>query len=70
MARKSLPYEDDLMAWLQDPAHAAEYINAAIEDGDREVFLLALRGVAVAEVERVTDRNSRKLFRLGDTFEG
>ena len=32
--------------------------------------LAALRGVPVAEVERVTDRNSRKLFRLGDTFEG
>ena len=48
MVRKSLPYEDDLMAWLQDPTHAAEYINAAIEDGDREVFLLALRDLAKA----------------------
>lgn len=48
MARKSVPYENDLMEWLQDPAHAAEYINAAIEDGDREVFLLALRDVAKA----------------------
>jgi probable addiction module antidote protein len=46
MARTSVPYEKDLMEWLQDPAHAAEYINAAIEDGDREVFLLALRDVA------------------------
>lgn len=48
MARKSVPYENDLMEWLQDSAHAAEYINAAIEDGDREVFLLALRDVAKA----------------------
>lgn len=48
MARKSLPYDNDLIAWLQDPAHAAEYINAAIEDGDREVFLLALRDLAKA----------------------
>ena len=48
MARKSLSYDNDLMAWLQDPAHAAEYINAAIEDGDREVFLLALRDLAKA----------------------
>lgn len=48
MARKSVSYDKDLMAWLQDPAHAAEYVNAAIEDGDREVFLLALRDVAKA----------------------
>jgi len=32
--------------------------------------LAKLRGITSAEVERVTDRNSRKLFRLGDTFEG
>ena len=48
MARTSVPYENDLMEWLQDPANAAEYINAAIEDGDREVFLLALRDLAKA----------------------
>ncbi len=48
MARKSVSYENDLMKWLQDPAHAAEYINAAIEGGDREVFLLALRDLANA----------------------
>ncbi len=48
MPRKTLPYDNDLMVWLQDPVHAAEYINAAIEDGDREVFLLALRDLAKA----------------------
>ncbi|MBI5266627.1 MAG: TatD family hydrolase [candidate division Zixibacteria bacterium] len=32
--------------------------------------LAKLRGISPEEVERVTDRNSRKLFRLGDTFEG
>lgn len=46
MAKKSISYESDLMTWLHNPAHAAEYINAAIEDGDREVFLLALRDLA------------------------
>ena len=48
MAGKSVPYEPDLMQWLQDPVNAAEYINAAIEDGDREIFLLALRDLAKA----------------------
>lgn len=48
MPRKSVPYDNDLMTWLQEPIHAAEYINAAMEDGDREVFLLALRDLAKA----------------------
>ena len=30
------------------PGPCSEYINAAIEDGDREVFLLALRDLANA----------------------
>jgi probable addiction module antidote protein len=46
MNTKSVLYEDDLHVWLQDAGNAAEYINAAIEDGDKEVFLLALRDVA------------------------
>jgi probable addiction module antidote protein len=33
---------------VQDVGNAAEYINAAIEDGEWEVFLLALRDVAKA----------------------
>ena len=45
---KSVPYEDDLHAWLQDASNAAGYINAAIEDGDKAVLLLALRDVARA----------------------
>ena len=41
-------YEQDLHEWLKDPQNAAEYLNAAIEDGDREVILLAMRRVAQA----------------------
>jgi len=48
MAGKSVPYEDDLFEWLQDPKNAAGYLTAVIEDGDREAFLLALRDVAKA----------------------
>ena len=48
MSNKSIPYEEELSVWLQDAGNAAEYINAAIEDGDKAVLLLALRDVAKA----------------------
>ncbi len=41
-------YQKDLIESLKDPAEAAAYLNAALEEGDREVFLLALRNVAEA----------------------
>ena len=45
---KSRRYENVLDEDLQDPAEAAGYLNACLEDGDAEVFLLALRDVARA----------------------
>lgn len=36
-------YQKDLIEALKDPAEAAAYLNAALEEGDRETFLLALR---------------------------
>ena len=48
MNRKSVPYEEELYDYLQDPENAAGYLTAIIEDGDREAFLLALRHVAQA----------------------
>lgn len=41
-------YQHDLIEALKDPCEAAAYLNAAIEEGDREVFMLALRNVAEA----------------------
>lgn len=41
-------YEDFLDERLQDPARAAGYLNACLEEGDPNVFLLALRDVARA----------------------
>jgi probable addiction module antidote protein len=41
-------YQRDLIESLKDPCEAAAYLNAAIEEGDRAVFLLALRNVAEA----------------------
>ena len=48
MAEKETTYQEDLLISLKDPQEAAAYLNAAIEDGDRAVFLLALRNVAAA----------------------
>lgn len=56
-AAPSLPYEDWLIESLKDRSEAAAYLEAAIEDGDQAVLMLALRHVAqaqggVAEVAR------------------
>lgn len=45
----SLPYEDWLIKSLKDPKEAAAYLEAAIEDGDQAVLMLALRQVAQAQ---------------------
>ena len=44
----SVPYDDYLIEALKDPEHAEGYLNAALEDEDPRVFLLALRDVARA----------------------
>jgi len=42
---KSRSYQSNLSEALKDPNEAIEYLNAAMEDGEPEVFLLALRDV-------------------------
>ena len=42
---KTRSYQKDLLEALQDPDEAIEYLNAALEDGEPEVFLLALKDV-------------------------
>jgi probable addiction module antidote protein len=49
MAR-SRPYVTSLLQALKDPDEAAAYLDAALEDGDTEAFLLALRRVAEARL--------------------
>ena len=44
----SRAYKDSLLERLQDPEEAAAYLDAALEEGDKAVFLLALRDVAEA----------------------
>jgi probable addiction module antidote protein len=47
-SKASLPYEPWLIESLRDRREAAAYLEAAIEDGDQAVLMLALRHVAQA----------------------
>jgi probable addiction module antidote protein len=62
------PYDEGLMASLKDPEEATAYLNAALEDGDQEVFLLALRDVAeargIAKLAQDAQLNRENLYRM------
>lgn len=45
---KSINYQNYLIESLKNPEEAAGYLNAALEGGDTEVFLLALQNVIKA----------------------
>jgi probable addiction module antidote protein len=64
-------YENNLKADLLDPVEAAEYLNAALEDGSQEVFLMALKDVAnakgISEIARETKLNRENLYRILST---
>jgi len=69
MTKKSTNYQEDLIEALKDPREAAEYLNAAIEDGDKEVFLLAMRNVAEAHggmsvIAKKAHINRESLYRM------
>jgi probable addiction module antidote protein len=69
VVRKVTTYQEDLVNALKDPREAAAYLNAAIEEGDRAVFLLALRNVAEAQggmaaLARTTRMNRESLYRM------
>ena len=61
-------YEDGLKASLTNPDEAAAYLNAALEENDQEVFLLALRDIAEArgfsQVAQDTFLNRENLYRM------
>jgi probable addiction module antidote protein len=48
MARKTGDWHEYHIGCLKDEETAAEYLNAALEDGDRDGLLLALRNIAEA----------------------
>src|SRR4030066_2415345 len=69
---KSKSYQDSLIESLKDPTEAAEYLNAALEDGEPEVFLLALRDVVdshggMGKLAASTSLNRENLYRMLST---
>ncbi|AFZ51434.1 helix-turn-helix domain-containing transcriptional regulator [Dactylococcopsis salina] len=54
-------YKEDLLEALSDPIEAREYLNAALEDENPEVFLLALRDVVEAIALRARQKARGKL---------
>ncbi|MGK7894244.1 MAG: addiction module antidote protein [Xenococcus sp. (in: cyanobacteria)] len=65
---RSKNYKDDLLKALTDPEEAREYLNAALEDENPEVFLLALRDVVeanttISKLAQATNRNRESLYK-------
>ena len=69
MARTTTTYQEDLIKTLKDPQEAAAYLNAAMEEDDQAVFLLAFRNVAeanggMAKVSAKARLNRESLYRM------
>ncbi|HLE67981.1 MAG TPA: addiction module antidote protein [Burkholderiales bacterium] len=63
-----MPHRPHLLAWLKDPANAAAYVEAAIDEGDPAGLLQALRNVAEARggISRIAEKtglNREALYR-------
>jgi probable addiction module antidote protein len=61
-------HQKSLLETLKDPREAAEYLNAALEEGDNELFLLALKNVVkasgVTNIARKTNLNRENLYKM------
>jgi probable addiction module antidote protein len=68
MSEPAADYKIGLLKRLIDPDYAIGYLNAALEDEDQRVFLLALRDVAEArglsQVARGAQLNRENLYRM------
>ncbi len=66
--KPSKSYQESLIQSLKEPREVAEYINAALEEDDLDIFLLALRNVAEAHgmttVSRQAKLNRVSLYRM------
>lgn len=61
-------YHESLIKALKDPLEAAEYLNAALEEKDEKMFLVALKNVAearggMAQLSRTTKLNRANLYK-------
>lgn len=68
MSKTSISYRDGLLKDLKDPEEAAAYLNAALEDGSQELFMLALRDVAdakgITELAKKSGLNRENMYRI------
>jgi probable addiction module antidote protein len=68
MSEAAVDYRIGLLEDLADPEEAAAYLNAVLEDGDQQVFLVALRDVAEArgmsQVAREARLNRENMYRM------
>lgn len=68
MSEPTVDYKSGLLRRLAEPGYAIGYLNAALEDEDQRVFLLALRDVAEAkglsQVAREAQLNRENLYRM------
>lgn len=59
MSEITTTYESSLREALKDPDEAAAYLDAALEENDQEIFLMALRDVANARGFSQMAQNAR-----------
>lgn len=68
--RPTTSYQEDLIRELQDPKEAVAYLNAALNDEDPRIFLIALKnvleaqGLGVSAVARIAKLNRENLYRM------
>ena len=65
---RSRSYRKDLLKSLTDPEEAKKYLNAALEDENSEVFLLALKDIvdansSMSKLAQETNRNRESLYK-------
>ena len=68
MSKTSTSYQEGLIKDLTKPDEAAAYLNAALEDESKEVFLMALRDIAEAKgmtrLSRKARLNRESMYRM------
>lgn len=69
MAKNTTTYQEDLIEALKNPRESSAYLNAAMEEGDQALFLLALRNVAEAHggmaiVSEKAKLNRESMYRM------
>lgn len=68
MNETSISYIIGLLEDLKDPRETATYLNAALEDGSQELFMLALRDVAdarvISDLAKKSELNRENMYQI------